>query len=215
VHHGTWKGVPVLVQQALPLAQSGSAPSSAPVEVMAEIGSLDGSAREMLGESSFLARVAPPETESWNGIDVRSFARLHGALAAAGPVAFGCWHGDFGPWNMARDASTTEVWDWERFSSGVPIGLDAAHYQTQRGVASQTEPAVAWHLISSDVAGVLEAIDADASTAPVVGACYLLAIVARYRVDAGSEPTPALRRRMTWLSAVAAIALAQIEETRA
>jgi hypothetical protein len=106
-----------------------------------------------------------------------------------------------------------QIWDWERFSADVPVGLDAAHYQTQRGVAAKTDPAVAWHRITRDVESVLAAVDADLTTASTVGAAYLLAIVARYRADAGTEPTAALRHRMTWLSAVSGIALVQMQES--
>jgi hypothetical protein len=213
VHHGVWKGVPVLVQGALRLAQSDQAPTTPPVEVMVEIAGLDGITAAPLGESSFLAEVAPPDDVVWHGVDVSPLVRLHDGLGAWGDVGFGCWHGDFGPWNMGRDAESTEVWDWERFERGVPVGLDAAHYQAQRGVAVQAEPAAAWRLITADVRAVLRSAGLDASAAPAVAAAYLLAIVARYRSDAGAEPTPALRRRMAWLSSVAAIALAQIQET--
>jgi hypothetical protein len=214
LHHGEWKGVPILVQQALTLAQSEQAPQATPLDVMVEIASTLGIRSESLADSAFMARVRPPAGEQWNGIDVRAFAGLAAAVETAGDIGFGCWHGDFGPWNMARDASSTEVWDWERFETDVPVGLDPAHYQTQRGVAAQTEPAAAWGLMTTDVAAVLDVAGLDPATAEVVAACYLLAIVARYRTDVGAEPTAALRRRMTWLAAVSAIAVTRLEEPK-
>lgn len=213
LHHGEWKGVPILVQEALRLAQSDQAPTEPPLDVMVEIARLDGISSPPLGASEFMAEVAPPAGDVWNGIDVTAFARLHEGLRSWGSLGFGCWHGDFGPWNMARDDVSTEVWDWERFGSGVPVGLDAAHYQTQRGVAAQTEPTAAWRRITGDVRAVLGSAGLDDSAAPAVASCYLLAVVARYRCDVGAEPTAALRRRMTWLSSVAAIALSEIQES--
>jgi hypothetical protein len=43
-------------------------------------------------------------------------------------LAWGAWHGDWTPWNMARDGSRVLLWDWERFETGVPRGLDEIHY---------------------------------------------------------------------------------------
>lgn len=44
------------------------------------------------------------------------------------PVRFGGAHGDFGPWNMARQGQNLFVWDWERFSGDMPAGLDLYHF---------------------------------------------------------------------------------------
>jgi hypothetical protein len=54
-------------------------------------------------------------------------------------MAFGAWHGDFTPWNMARlpgetegpgDAGRTYLWDWER-AAPAPAGLDLLHFLFQ------------------------------------------------------------------------------------
>jgi hypothetical protein len=50
-------------------------------------------------------------------------------------LAFGSWHGDWTPWNMAKRNGTLLVWDWERSGPGVPFGLDAAHYDVQVALA--------------------------------------------------------------------------------
>lgn len=210
--HGTWKGVPILVQGALDLAQSDASTAPPPLEVMVEIATISGIEVEDYAHSAFSQGVAPTGGDTWHGIDVAAFGRVHEQLTAWGPLPMGAWHGDFGPWNLARSGDTTQVWDWERFEVGVPVGLDAAHYRAQQGVAAQTEPSVAWAGIVAAVGAVLAAAGCDAAAAPAVGAAYLLAIVARYRADAGPEPTAALQRRMTWLSSVAAVALAEIQE---
>jgi hypothetical protein len=46
-------------------------------------------------------------------------------------LAFGSWHGDWTPWNMARRSGALAVWDWERSGPGVPVGLDGAHFDVQ------------------------------------------------------------------------------------
>ena len=50
-------------------------------------------------------------------------------LAAADrPLPMGGWHGDWTPWNMSRRRGRLQLWDWERFETGVPRGLDRCHY---------------------------------------------------------------------------------------
>jgi hypothetical protein len=215
LHHGRWRDMPVLVQEALPLSQSNRAPVGAPVAVMAEIAALSGIRDERLGGSEFLSRVAPSPRSSWHGIDMRALQRLHACLATVGECAFGSCHGDFGPWNMGTDGTGFEVWDWERYEAGVPVGFDAAHYRTQVAVASAVEPSQAWPRILRDVSDLLRTLDRDDNRAAAAAGCYLLAICSRYRRDAAAAPTPRMRRRMGWLSAIASMAVVSLEEAYA
>lgn len=43
-------------------------------------------------------------------------------------LSVGAWHGDFTPWNMAQHGRRLQLWDWERFEAGVPVGMDQLHY---------------------------------------------------------------------------------------
>lgn len=211
-HHGEWNGLPVLVQAALGSAQSGQTPVEPPLDVMVEIAAVAGTEPVVLAEDAYLDTVAPPAGAEWVGLDVSALQRLHARMADdQRPLTFGSWHGDFGPWNMGRAGSTVEVWDWERFSSRVPVGLDAAHYRSQVSLASDVPPDAAWPLLVRDVASVLTASSLDPADAGRVAACYLLAICARYRHDAGDVPTPDLRRRVSWLADTAEIAAARVE----
>lgn len=49
-------------------------------------------------------------------------------------LAFGAWHGDFGPWNMARTTSAPMVWDWERYARQLPLGLDLYHFSAHESL---------------------------------------------------------------------------------
>ncbi len=42
----------------------------------------------------------------------------------------GAWHGDWTAWNCAAAAQADQVlvWDWERYTEGVPRGFDALHH---------------------------------------------------------------------------------------
>lgn len=50
------------------------------------------------------------------------------AAAAAPELVVGSWHGDWTGWNMAVRDDVVQLWDFERFESGVVQGMDAFHY---------------------------------------------------------------------------------------
>jgi hypothetical protein len=49
-------------------------------------------------------------------------------LSGETALPFSCWHGDWTAWNMGRSRGKVLLWDWERFETDVPSGLDALHY---------------------------------------------------------------------------------------
>ena len=88
-------------------------------------------------------------------------------------IAVGSWHGDWTPWNMARRGPRVLVWDWERFETGVPVGLDWWHHQVQTATRARG--------IAVDV--VLAALGrsgAGEGTQGLVAGLYLLALSTRY-----------------------------------
>jgi hypothetical protein len=103
--------------------------------VIDEIAGLAGRTRGQLAESPY-----------WTGVQERLAERsvaLQGEADPLAPIvkhiegrfghvelAFGTWHGDFTPWNMARLAEGTYVWDWERCLPA-PLGLDLLHFLFQ------------------------------------------------------------------------------------
>jgi len=217
IDHGSWRDLQVLVQEALPSAQSGRQPSVLPASALAAVATSGGLRRTALGGSAFWARVSDVGAPAWHGLDVTAMAALRDAMDVGAECTLGAWHGDFAPWNAARGTGALEVWDWERFESDVPVGLDAAHWRAQLDVG--TDPAAAWRAMLRDVAAVLEAVPAGEdpvrgaqpeAPGPVAG-CYLLAIWARYRRDAADTVTPALRSRVAWLCSLATMAAPMIE----
>lgn len=47
----------------------------------------------------------------------------------------GAWHGDWTSWNMARGGRRRVLlWDWERFETGVPAGMDHCHFLVNAAV---------------------------------------------------------------------------------
>lgn len=83
---------------------------------------LDGSTW-MAGLSETLSGVPAPEAREAEAL-LADLARQFATI----PVRFGGAHGDFGPWNMARQGERLYVWDWERFGGDMPAGLDLCHF---------------------------------------------------------------------------------------
>lgn len=108
--------------------------------------------------------------------------RLEQALAALAetardrPLAVGAWHGDWTPWNMSRRRGRLQLWDWERFETGVLSGLDACHYGVNT-VCRRDGVGVESVLRGLALAG----IDRDRSSeGHLVAATYLAVITSRY-----------------------------------
>ncbi len=88
---------------------------------------------------------------------------------------FGAWHGDFTPWNARRTEAGIQVWDWERASSPVPVGLDAAHASFQIAhIGSGRDVQASAAAATDHVATVLDGLGLDRSAATDVVSCYLL-----------------------------------------
>jgi hypothetical protein len=110
------------------------------------------------------------------------------------PVRFGSWHGDWGPWNMAWAGERVRLWDWERFSRGVPCGLDALHY----ALAGEPERARLSSLRES-AAKALEAFSVRPDERDLLLALYVTALTARFLPDSLTEHGAQLRPRVAAL----------------
>ena len=111
--------------------------------------------------------------------------------AADRPLQVGGWHGDWTPWNMSRRRGKVQLWDWERFETGVPLGLDRCHYGinavTRRDGLDQTSIVRGLRL-----AGVVGDRGSDDH---VLAATYLAVIACRYLTGAESELGDAVAER--------------------
>ncbi|MGA8112051.1 MAG: hypothetical protein WCA46_00155, partial [Actinocatenispora sp.] len=121
---GQWHGHEVLASSALPVEQP---------RVPLDRARLVGAMREVAGVVG-LHRQPLAESPYWSGLRGRLAALTDSndgrTLAAAGHelvshigeyrLDFGAWHGDWTPWNMAAVTDALLVWDWERFTVGVP-----------------------------------------------------------------------------------------------
>jgi hypothetical protein len=106
---------------------------------------------------------------------VRLQACLARVAQRSGPRSWsgGSWHGDWSPWNMAYAEGRVSLWDWERFETGVPLGLDAVHHEVSRVVARNG------FTVPSLLAGLRPRTDVG-EDAGLLALAYLLAIAVRY-----------------------------------
>jgi hypothetical protein len=203
LHAGQWRGLPVLVQSALPVwlpraPLTGRRLTTAMLDVAGCRGLSSGPLADSAYWAELRGRLAAlgdrPE-----GAALAAAAELIAGRAGQTSRRYGAWHGDWAPWNMANLAGALLVWDWERFAQGVPLGFDAVHHELQRRIQS-----------SNDAAGAVEATVRLAGDllAPfgVVGAAreltallYLVDLAARYLTDRQAEAGTRLGVLGTWL----------------
>lgn len=133
LHHGTWQGLDVLVLTALPAGFSlrGDQPALL-TEAAAEVAALHGVTMAPLGGSAYWEHVRTrmvglEGSEPWLAEALDVLDRKH----AGTQLAYGTWHGDWGPWNIGRRGDELLVWDWERTAQPVPLGFDVLHLYFQ------------------------------------------------------------------------------------
>lgn len=185
LHAGPWEGLEISVATALPHAPwHRLARADAPFSVAAEIARLGGVSTARLAESHY-----------WTGVGER-VARLSASGAAVGiaeaarrlerrfgamELAFGTWHGDLTPWNMAVTGEATYVWDWERSNSPVPLGFDLAHFAFQSAFRYGSRNArLAVEQSGPSTARLLDRLGAPAGSEQALWWLYQLELLVRY-----------------------------------
>jgi Phosphotransferase enzyme family len=154
LHQGQWQGLDITISSALPhrLWRRGRRYALPPVAVSAEIAALGGVEVTPLGESPWFSglreRLAPLRQAAVGRSDTAgpgaaatldaTLERLEGQAATR--LAFGTWHGDWGPWNLRTTPDRLLVWDWERSGDGVPLGFDLLHFGYQTALQGLGQP---------------------------------------------------------------------------
>jgi hypothetical protein len=204
LHHGTWRDLDVLVLGPLPVWQR-RRPLGWPrlTAAMGEVAQLGGLSRQTLTESGYWQRLqlrAAAAEASEDRADLLSALGRLGARAGDLTLAFGCWHGDWTPWNMACTSGGLLVWDWERFGSGVPLGFDALHYWLQRSaVAARSDPGGAAADCVQRAAALLRPLGVTAAAARLSVLLYLADLSARYLGDRQADAGARLGAPGRWL----------------
>lgn len=202
LHAGTWNDHPIVVQS--PVGGGAQAPQgsllTAGVRAISEVGGT--TCTPMTGTRYWqeLGR----RIDALPGSPVRERLRaLHERLSALHrdtTVTVGSWHGDLTPWNVAYGDADLQVWDWERFASGVPAGYDAHHFSLQRDIVrAGMEPAAAVRRLLAEGPDADLGWHGDRAEAEATAVAYLLEIGTRYVGDGLAEIGGALGDLSTWL----------------
>jgi hypothetical protein len=208
---GCWRGLEVLLVSALPRQAGG--PSGPPTAAMRELASHAGITRLPLGNSAWLRllsdRFESVTHDGWR----RRLRSLREALAArhgTTTLTFGAWHGDWGPWNMSWLGGISQVWDWERYDCGVPVGLDAVHYRALPALLQVGNAGLATTTLDGPAARAVGEVLGESAGSPQITAVidsYLLEIATRFATDAGVHHAQPTALAASWYLDVAAARL--------
>jgi hypothetical protein len=204
LHYDTWHDLDVLVLSALPAWRPRRPlPATRLTAAMTELARIDGLRSEPLAGGGYLrhlcARLAtanegPEHSALAQALEVVS-ARADGTM-----LTLGCWHGDWAPWNMANTGRGLLVWDWERFTGGVPLGFDALHYWLQSEVGmSRRDPRTAAVACLERAPQLLGPFGIPARDAHLTAVLYLADLATRYLVDRQAQAGARLGAPGTWL----------------
>ncbi len=183
LHYGEWRGLDLLVLTPLPTgALSLRSRRGAPVAAMREL--TGATIHVPLSASTFWQRFAGVPIEDPD--QRKRFADAAGRIGetyGGDEVAFGAWHGDWTPWNMAWHGGRVQLWDWERFDPDVPAGLDLLHYRLQTGGGYSAWPDAA----------ILAPLGQEGRIAAITVELYVLELTRRYLCAAQGELGEPLR----------------------
>jgi hypothetical protein len=148
LHQDRWHGLEVTVTSALPhgLWRRGRRYATPPPAVTREVAALGGVHTAALGDGRWWAelrgRLAPVQAAATGRAAAVLAATVEGLQAehAGSALAFGTWHGDWGPWNLRATPGGLLVWDWERSGDGVPLGFDLLHFGFQTTLQGLRRP---------------------------------------------------------------------------
>lgn len=191
IHHGEWHGHELLVMTALhaPLRRFRAA-RALPARAMMELAECEGTSTWALAESPWFGSLVADAADAPDSASER-FRSALGRLAEQygdRTARFGSWHGDWGPWNMVWAGDRVRLWDCERFTSGVPYGLDALYYAVPLP-AAHAGPA----RLREAAHRALAPLSLDRHEAELLLPLYVTALCARFVPDSLTEHGQHLR----------------------
>lgn len=194
--YGVWAGHQILVTSALAEDELPRHPQALPVAATREMMDLGSLPDQRLG--IFLKRMeeerAPADERRGEQIAVRR-QRLT-SLVGDQEVGMGAVHGDWTPWNMAGVGNRVEVWDWERFQTEAPQGLDIVHFALSSRGPHTDVPGAA---LVEELSGSFRRCGLDPARAEAVLCVYLLMMAQRYAADLEIHHAQAVEERFQWV----------------
>jgi hypothetical protein len=204
LHYGEWREMNILVLSVLPVWQRRRPVTEARLAAaMSSVANVGGLRRESLAASAYwwrlTARLAAADSSRARDTLLDALDALS-VQAGNATLIMGSWHGDWTPWNMASTRGGLLVWDWERFTGGVPLGFDALHYSLQKDVVpGRRDPRGAAADCVEDAPGLLAPFQVSRGPARLTGILYLADLATRYLADRQAEAGASLGAAGTWL----------------
>jgi len=196
LHCGSWRGMDVLLLEALGSSDRAEPSWELPASAMYELAEHAGVTSAAVGDSSYLHRLRE------RGAALPPASPVHGCLevvtrrTAHTQVSFGRWHGDWAPWNMGSGSDPVPLWDWERSQVDVPLGFDVVHFILQEEFKDRAGARAAVSAVRERSSAVLSRWYGDREQVDATVLLYLCEILTRYVADGGADPAPALRTRI-------------------
>ncbi|MGA5301388.1 hypothetical protein ACPCHT_15765 [Nucisporomicrobium flavum] len=203
LHAGVWRGSQVLIQSALPvwLPRAPLTPRRL-TAAMLDIAGCCGYTSGSLVGSAYWAELRGRLTavaDRPEGAALASAAELLATHAGHTTLRYGAWHGDWAPWNMANLADALLVWDWERFTKGVPTGFDAVHHELQRRIQASGDAEGAVEATVRRAGELLQPFGVAPDAQELTALLYLVDLAVRYLTDRQAEAGARLGVLGTWL----------------
>ncbi|MFT4220210.1 MAG: hypothetical protein QM611_06800 [Microbacterium sp.] len=120
------------------------------------------------------------------------------ARTSQAPV--GAAHGDLHAGNLgvAEDGRPV-IWDWERWTHGVPVGFDLLHHDLQSWVSGGSDPQEAARRLLATAPEILAPLGVPTHLAADIACDYLVRLAARYVDDAQDQAGSKLGTVENWL----------------
>lgn len=198
-----WAGHPMLVLEPVPTSSATATDPQRLQRAMVAVSRSHDVTSRRLEASTFWARLSGAIAalgDSQDGPGLAALADRIQSAYGADAIDFGCWHGDWTPWNSCHDGDDIVVWDWERFDADVPLGFDALHYDMQRGIRrGGVAPRVAAAATLASAATLLAPFAVGEQSVRRTCALYLLEIGTRYAADGQRRAGARLGDLEAWL----------------
>ncbi len=198
LHAGQWHRYEVLVQEALPAWRRRVTAPARLTAAMNEVAGCLGIAYGPLAGSPYIKELIA----RLSTVDGAALATALGTLTGRRGdtvLGYGAWHGDWAPWNTAVLRDRVLVWDWERFTTGVPVGFDRVHHALQGALERGAAPATAVDETVARAPELLAPFGVPVDAAEVTALLYLIDLAARYLADRQAEAGARLGVLGTWL----------------
>lgn len=204
LHYGSWHGLDILVLSALPAwRRRQSLSASQLARAMTTVARVGGVQSRPLRGSGYLTQLRRRLGAAGKSPDQATLLWLVDELSdRAGDqiLTYGAWHGDWTPWNMASTSDGVLVWDWERFTPGVPLGFDALHHRLQNEVGpGHREPLAAAAACLQYAPALLAPFGLDPGQAQVTALLYQADLATRYLSDQQAAAGARLGAPGAWL----------------